>query len=206
MKKIIYIIIFSIACFTDIYGQETTEEKISDLILSKEELELFRERTEVKIDELQDNLSVLGSKDEIDETKILYKELTLKLFMNMGETVTMETSYIKDGEERRKRIPMPTYLDRLSKLNYAKVDIRSSKSCYVSNFYKKGDDEKGQPIYTATATIYQEFIGYNAEGKAIYKDTTKKTIEIEVRKSQGVFGERWIILLGDVSVAETSSR
>ena len=44
------------------------------------------------------------------------------------------------------------------------VGIKSSQSCYVSNFYKKGVDEKGLPIYTATATIYQEFTGYNSEG------------------------------------------
>lgn len=185
------------------FGQDA---ETPDANLSKEELELFRERTEIKIDEFQDNLSVLGSKDEMEETKTLYKELTLKLFINEGKTVTMEVSYLKDGEEHRRRLPMATYLDRLSKLNYAKVDIKSSQSCYVSNFYKKGVDDKGFPIYTATATIYQEFAGYNAEGVAVYRDVTRKTIEIELRVTTGVFGDRWIVLLGDVSVAETESR
>ncbi len=70
---------------------------------------------------------------------------------------------------------------------------------------KKGEDEDGNPIYTATATIFQEFVGYNADGVPVYKDTVKKTIEIEVRRHVDLFGGRWIVLLGDISVAETKS-
>ena len=64
-------------------------------------------------------------------------------------------------------------------------------------------DSNGNPIYSAIATYYQEFIGYNAEGKALYRDITQKTVEIELRLSSDSDGRRWIVLLGDVSVTGT---
>jgi hypothetical protein len=172
--------------------------------LSEAELAEFKDRAKISVSHFQDYLTLLGSKKKNAETKAFYKEEALKLFKNSGKDVTMEVSTLKNNRESRSRLPLTLYFDNIISITskqgkYADVKITFADTWRVSNFYKVGDNK-----YVATATIFQRFEGYDAEGKAKYVDTTKKTIEIIIEKVTDLYGERWIVLLGDISVAETS--
>lgn len=172
-------------------------------VLTADELELFRQRTIDKINEVQEYFSEIASSENDMDSRKLYMDLSLDHFINRGKDVNMEVSFVKNGVEKRAYRPLDAYLQKLATLPYAKVVIKASKSCVVSNFLKKGVDENGKAIYTATATIYQEFEALDKEGETVYKDVTKKTVEVEVREVKDLFGTRWSVLLGDISVAQT---
>ncbi len=182
--------------------------------LTEQEKEKFQKRTLEKINEFQAQLSIIASKDTDSYTKKIYSEGILDLFINKGEKpdpcpgsgscdpVIMEVSSTRTNS--KKRIPVKAYLSSLAKLEYSKVVVTAAKSCHVSSLYEKGKDEFGNPIYAATATYYQEFVGF-IDGKPAYRDVTQKIVEVEVRHTTDLEGSRWIILLGDVSVKDTTS-
>ncbi len=192
MKKTILfsLLIFFSSFYTAVFAQSS---------LSEEDLAAFKERAKVSISHFQDYLTLLGSKKKNAETKAFYKEEALKLFKNNGKDVSMEVSALKEGRESRRRLPITVYLNNLINSKYAEIKITFADTWYVSNFHKVGDNK-----YVATATIFQRFEGYGTDGMAKYIDVTKKTIEITVEKVVDLYGERWTVLLGDISVAETS--
>lgn len=167
--------------------------------LSASEIEEFKERAKVKVKHFQDYLSILGSKNKKADVKRHYKEETLKLFVGDGKEVTMEVSIIDRGQESRKRHPITNYLDNLIKLPYAKVEITFANTWYISNFYKTAEGR-----YEATATLFQEFRGRTTEGN-LHASKTKKTIQIYIEMVEDDFGKRWVVRLGDVSVAQSSA-
>ena len=172
--------------------------------LSELDLVAFKDRAKVSVRHLQNYIIMLASKTKDSIKKTYYKEEALKLFKNRGNDVIMEVSTLKNEKESRVRLPLIKYFDNIISLTethgkYAQVSITFAETWRVSNLHKI-DDKK----YRATATIFQKFVGYGADGTAKYEDTTKKTIEIDVEKITDLYGERWIVLLGDISVAETS--
>jgi hypothetical protein len=190
MKKLFSCFLFIVVSFHYCFAQSA---------LSEAELAEFKDRAKISVIHFQDYLSLLGSKKKNAETKAFYKEEALKLFKNTGKDVTMEISALTGGKESRRRLPLIVYLDNLIKSRYAEIKITFADTWYVSNFHKINENQ-----YRATATIFQRFEGYDAEGKAKYVDITKKTIEIIIEKVTDLYGERWTVLLGDISVAETS--
>lgn len=176
-----------------------------ELRLTEAERREFEARTLIKINEFQANLSIVASRDKDTKTKQIHKEVILELFLKKGDGVTMEVSYLNPTtkQERRKRYPLIDYMNRLANLPYDKVEMKRAESCRVSSFRQSGRDANGNAIYSAVATYYQEFIGYNAEGKPIYRDITQKNVEVQLGYSTDTDVPRWIILLGDVSVKGT---
>ena len=63
------------------------------------------------------------------------------------------------------------YLERLMRLNYDRVEIDWYKIQYVSDLQRQPDG-----TYVGVITIFQTFKGYDAEGRLVYQDTTKKDI------------------------------
>jgi hypothetical protein len=173
--------------------------------LTDEEEKLYKERVAVKIEELQENLSAMASKEYDSETKQTFQEVALRLFMNQGQGVTAENSTIdlNTQKEVRKRQPIKTYFQRLCNLPYATVKLTKTQVCKISNLYKKGDDENGNPIYSATAAYFQGFEGYDKDGRLVYRDKVMKTVTIELHKTTDVTGGRWAVLFGDIQVAGT---
>ncbi len=172
--------------------------------LSETDLVAFKDRAKVSVRHLQDYIIMLASETKDSVKKSYYKKEAIKLFKNRGNDVIMEVSSLKNEKESRTRLPLIRYFDNIITLTgangkYASVKITFAETWRVSNLHKI-DDKK----YRATATIFQKFVGYGADGHAKYEDTTKKTIEIDVEKITDLYGERWIVLLGDISVAETS--
>jgi len=183
-------------------GQSVVEE--NGIVLSDEEKVLFQERTLEKINDFQNSLSLMASKDLTMDEKRINKEVAAELFINKGKTVVMEVSFKSPvtGEISKKNRPLLTYFDNLCSLPYSRIEFRSAKACHVSNWYQKGTDSNGNPVYEATATYYQEFTGYRKDGNP-YRDITQKTVRVEIRYTTDLDGARWIVLLGDISVAET---
>lgn len=198
MKKLF---IFLIACMP-FFAFAQNED------LSAEQKEAFEERAKVKVAHLQDYLTELGrriNKNEkianFKQVKLHIKEETLKLFTENGEEVTMEVSTIKKDGTRKKHFPMVEYLDNLIALDYAKVEITFADTWHISNFYKTAGNK-----YEATATIFQKFVGKTKEGFT-HTARTKKTVKIYISQIENVATneKEWTVLLGDVSVADTSA-
>ena len=97
------------------------------------------------------------------------------------------------------------YLERLMRLNYDRVEIDWYKIQYVSDLQRQPDG-----TYVGVITIFQTFKGYDAEGRLIYQDTTKKDITVYVKRKETQIGGRligfWDVLLGDMRVKETTHK
>jgi len=176
------------------------EAKIVDEInLSEQDIEVFKEQTKQKVDEFQQYIITLGSKDEPAEKRNMAEKEAIKLFYKGAQ---MEISILAaDGSTHKVMRSMEKYLARLKSLPYTKVVIRFYDIAYISEF-TKGPDGK----YYSTATIIQEFTGFN-EDNIIYTDVTKKDIEIIIDLVEDKFfnEKRWKIFLGDIKASETKS-
>ncbi len=201
----ILLFLFGLRFFTN--AQSTKGQSViqdNAVVLSDDEKELFKERTLEKVNDFQNSLSLMSSKNLTADEKKVNKEVAAELFINKGITVVMEVSYRSTvtGEISKKNRPLLAYFDNLCNLPYATIEFRTAKACHVSNWYQKGTDSNGNPVYEATATYYQEFIGYRKDGNS-YHDITQKTVRVEIRWSTDLAGARWVVLLGDVGIVET---
>ena len=176
------------------------EAKIVDEInLSEADIEVFKEQTKQKVDEFQQYIITLGSKDQPAEKRDMAEKEAIKLFY---KGATMELSVLMpDGSTQKVARPMEKYLARLKSLPYTKVVIKFYDIAYIREF-TKGPDGK----YYSTATIIQEFTGFN-EDNIVYTDVTKKDIEIIIDLVEDKFfnEKRWKIFLGDIKASETKS-
>ncbi len=122
-------------------------------------------------------------------------ELAILLFMSEDKVV--EVSNVHHSKINIYEIR--DYLNRLWTMYYDDIQMKWYDITYVSDF-KLGADGK---IY-GVATIYQVFKGF-VEGKVVYKDVTKKNIEVILEQRED-FDKNvyWAMLLGDITVEETS--
>jgi len=176
------------------------EAKIVDEInLSEADIGVFKDQTKQKVDEFQQYIITLGSKDQPAEKRDMAEKEAIKLFYKGAQ---MEISMLMaDGTTQKVMRPMEKYLARLKSLPYTKVVIRFYDIAYIREF-TKGPDGK----YYSTATIIQEFTGFN-EDNIVYTDITKKDIEIIIDLVEDKFfnEKRWKIFLGDIKASETKS-
>ena len=203
-RKVILPII-ALSLVMTVSGQTKTavtskEAKIVDEInLSEQDIQLFKEQTKQKIEEFQQYIVTLGSKDEPAEKRNMAEKEAIKLFYKGSQ---MEISMaMPDGSVQKVNRPMEKYLARLKSLPFTKVIIKFYDIAYISNF-TKGPDGK----YYSTATIIQEFTGFN-DDKLVYTDVTKKEIEIIIDLVEDKFfnEKRWKIFLGDIKASETKT-
>jgi hypothetical protein len=202
-KLLLPIIVTSLSL--TISGQTKTavtskEARIVDQInLSEQDIQVFKEQTKQKVEEFQQYIVTLGSKDEPDEKRNMAEKEALKLFFKGSQ---MEISMVQpDGSVQKVNRPMEKYLARLKSLPFTKVVIKFYDIAYISNF-TKGPDGK----YYSTATIIQEFTGFN-DDKIVYTDVTKKEVEIIIDLVEDKFfnEKRWKIFLGDIKASETKT-
>lgn len=167
--------------------------------LSTSDIAVFKEQTKQKVDEFQQYIVTLGSKDEPAEKRNMAEKEALKLFYKNAQ---MEISFIlPDGSTQKVNRPMEKYLARLKSLPYTKVLIKFYDIAYITDF-TKGPDGK----YYSTATIIQEFTGFSNDN-IVYSDVTKKDIEIIIDIVEDKFFQekRWKVYLGDIKATETKS-
>jgi len=179
--------------------------------LSNDDIEEFKARAGRMIDGFQANLGKIASKEVAEAIKQGHVRTTLESFIGEGDyyndeeegrdkIVQMEVSSLY-REPRKRKITLKSYLTSLARLPYAKVEITSAETPRISNFYKQGDR------YVATATIAQRFCGFKRiEGRLVktYCDTTKKTFKVYLFKEMDMFGELWVVKLGDATVDDTT--
>ena len=202
-KLLLPIIAISLSLFAS--GQTKTavtskEAKIVDEInLSEQDIQVFKEQTKQKVDEFQQYIVTLGSKDEPAEKRNMAEKEALKLFYKGAQ---MEISMIMpDGTVQKVNRPMEKYLARLKSLPFTRVVIKFYDIAYIRDF-TKGPDGK----YYSTATIIQEFTGFK-DDNIVYTDVTKKDIEIIIDLVEDKFfkEKRWKIFLGDIKASETKT-
>ncbi|HAM97304.1 MAG TPA: hypothetical protein DCQ26_01730 [Marinilabiliales bacterium] len=202
--RLIFLII-SIVFLIPAFAQEPTktavaskEAKIVDEInLSDADIEVFKEQTKQKVEEFQQHIVTIGSKDEPAEKRNMAEKEALKLFFKGAE---MQTSIIMpDGAITTQSRPMEKYLARLKSLPYTSVIIKFYDLVYISSF-TKGPDGR----YYSSATVIQEFTGFMGDN-LVYKDVTKKEIEIVIDLVEDKFfnEKKWKVFLGNIKATET---
>jgi hypothetical protein len=181
-------------------AMSSKEAKIVDEInLSDADIELFKEQTKQKVEEFQQHIATIGSKDQPEEKRNLAEKEALKLFLKGAE---METSVIRpNGTVIIQSRSMENYLARLKSLPYTAVVINFYDLVYISSF-TKGPDGR----YYSSATIIQEFSGFS-DDNLVYRDVTKKEIEIIIDLVEDKFfrEKKWKVLLGNIKATETRS-
>lgn len=202
--RLIFLII-SIVFLIPAFAQEPTktavaskEAKIVDEInLSDADIEVFKEQTKQKVEEFQQHIVTIGSKDEPAEKRNMAEKEALKLFFKGAE---MQTSIIMtDGTITTQSRPMEKYLARLKSLPYTSVIIKFYDLVYISSFIKGPDGR-----YYSSATVIQEFTGFMGDN-LVYKDVTKKEIEIVIDLVEDKFfnEKKWKVFLGNIKATET---
>lgn len=170
--------------------------------------ELMKQRVQQKVAQMNDNISFMADKSKDLNTRNYYRGKALNLFIGKGEPfeeegihktgVKMETTSVYRVKPTRRL--MKDYFTGLINLRYSKVDIQSTKvhEIEVSDI-EKTDDNK----YVCTAYFEQVYAGYR-DGRPIYKDRTRKKVNVYIMVEETIDGEEFIILLGDVTALETS--
>ena len=172
---------------------------LSEINLSAQDIEVFKQQTKQKVDEFQQYIVTIGSKDEPMDKRNLAEREALKLFFAGAQ---IEISAIDaNGATVKVARPIQKYLARLKSLPYTKVVIKFYDIAYVSEF-TKGPDGR----YYSVATIIQEFTGFNGDN-IVYTDVTKKEVEIIIDLVEDPFfhEKSWKIFLGDIKAAETKA-
>jgi len=190
---------FYTVCFSQTKTAVTSKQAklVSEISLSDQDIAVFKEQTKQKVEEFQQHIVTLGSKDEPAEKRNLAEREALKSFYKGAQ---MEiSSVLSDGSVRKMARPMEKYLARLKSLPYTQVVIKFYDIAYIREF-TKGPDGK----YYSTATIIQEFTGFSGDD-IIYRDVTKKEVEIIIDLVEDPFfnEKRWKLFLGDIKATET---
>ncbi len=203
MKLIAFIILLNSTIIS--FAQQPTKTAVAskeaaiveELSLSAADIELFKEQTKQKVEEFQQHIVTIGSKDQPAEKRNMAEREALKLFYVGAE---MQTSVINAaGETTIQSRPMEKYLARLKSLPYTAVVIKFYDLVYISSF-TKGPDGR----YYSSATVLQEFTGFTGDNVA-YKDVTKKEIEIVIDLVEDKFfnEKKWKVFLGNIKATET---
>ena len=204
--KMRYILALSLAgLFLSVNAQEPTKTAISskeakivdEINLSDADIEVFKDQTKQKVDEFQQHIVTIGSKEQSAERRNMAEKEALKLFFKGAE---MQTSVIMpDGTVTIQSRVMEKYLARLKSLPFTAVVIKFYDLVYISSF-TKGPDGR----YYSSATVIQEFTGFTGDN-LVYKDVTKKEIEIIIDLVEDKFfnEKKWKVFLGNIKATET---
>jgi hypothetical protein len=173
-------------------------ELMLEINLSEQDLELFREQTRQKVEELQQHIATIGDKAQPMDKRNLAEREALKLFY-AGAQIEI-SSRSASGEVTKVTRDIARYLARLKSLPYTRVVIRFYEIAYISDF-TRGPDGR----YYSVATILQEFTGFTGDN-ITYSDLTKKEVEIIIDLVEDPFfnEKSWRIFLGDIKATETS--
>lgn len=151
-----------------------------------------------KVRDLSKYISIIGSKETpwSEANRVINR--AEELFMT-GSEIGVSSLLKPDINYYNVR----EYFERLMCLNYKKVEIEWYNIEYMSDLQKQPDG-----TYVGVITIFQKFKGFDAEGRLVYQDTTKKDITVYVKRKETQIGGRligfWDVLLGDMRVKETS--
>lgn len=167
--------------------------------LSEEEKkQLFTQKTEERIRDLEINIQTICDKKIGKEIRRETVNSTVKYFVD--EEKVIQVSSVND--EKVDTFTVRMYLLRLLTLHYSRVEIEWFETRWVSKFRQSPDGQ-----YFGTVRVFQVFKGYGAEGNLKYKDITSKDIEVAIKVTEMDIGrsskEVLHVRLGDIRVVET---
>lgn len=159
-------------------------------------MEEFRKLTEQRVADFQQYLSIIANKQASIEQRKEAIDLAMGLFIDGAR---MQVSG-RDGKPKPP-IPIRAYLNRLMGLNqYNRIEIVFYDVATVSKFEKGPDGD-----YYATATYFQQFKGFDANGKLLYGSKDRKDIAVNGKAGNQDMNEDDLkIYFGDVVVRETT--
>lgn len=164
--------------------------------LSEQEVKDFHKQCEIKVQEFQEYLPIIADKTRSDFDRQEAVEAAERLF-NAGSSIQVSSKYHKEPVT----YTIGEYLTILRDTKkYNQIKIKFYEVAKVSEFTQ---DPSGS--YRGTATVFQEFVGYDKNGKPIYQDRTKKNINTQLNPEYDEFykEKRWKVLLGNVTVDDT---
>ena len=164
--------------------------------LREQEMRDFHRQCQIKVQEFQEYLPVIADKTRSDFDRQEALEAAKRLF-NAGSTIQVSSKYRKEPVTYK----IGEYLAILRDTQrYSQIRIQFYEGAKVSEFTQ---DPSGG--YRGTATVFQEFVGYDKNGKPMYQDRTKKNINTQLNPEFDAFykEKRWKVLLGNVTVDET---
>jgi hypothetical protein len=197
MKRIVILNIFIFFLISSLAIQAQEKQVIKNL-LSEEDLKIFATNAVQKTKELTNYINTITDKTLKDnEIKLNAVDLAVNLFVSEDNLVEVSNKNRVDVSTYKIR----EYLNKLRVLPYTKVKITYYDIQYISEF-KKGTDGK----YYGVITFFQKFEGF-IENRPVYSDVTQKNVEVIIDKVTTIYGskkvERWNVLLGNITVAET---
>jgi len=204
MKNYVIIGLLGLLFNCSLYAQTKTAvtakeaELLLEINLNEQDLELFREQTRQKVEELQQHIATIGDKGIPMNRRNLAEREALKLFYS-GAQIEISSLRTSGNVEKITR-DIAKYFARLKSLPYTRVVIKFYEIAYISEF-TRGPDGR----YYSVATILQEFTGFNGDN-ITYSDLTKKEVEIIIDLVEDPFfnEKNWRIFLGDIKATETS--
>lgn len=195
MKKILIILLLGGSIST--YGQIIKGgDAQKDNTLTNEQLKDFFERTKQIVKEFESYIPIIADKTRGDYDRDAAIEAAENLF-SKGSTIQVSSKFSKD----KKTFTISNYLKILKTTpRYAQIKITFYDVARVSEFIKDPDGN-----YRGSATIFQQFQGFDKNGKVLYKDQTQKKIATEISPEEDPFYQekRWKVFLGNIIVEET---
>lgn len=170
--------------------------------------EQIKRRATEMVAQLGDYLNYMADKDNSLKNRQYYRKKALNLFIGKGNTytiggkkhpaVSMQTTSV--NRRTVKTTPMGEYFTHLINLRYSDVELKTTEigNIKVSNLKKISDD-----TYECTCYIDQEFIGRGSDGRPIYHDITRKSVQCYITVDQTINGEEYIVQLGNVTATHT---
>lgn len=178
----------------------TAKAQISALS-ETERKQLFTEKTEERIRDLEINIQTISDKKINRDLRREAVNTTVNYFVD--EDRVFQVSSLNQPEV--KNFTVRKYLSRLLVLPYSRVKIEWFETRWVSKFRQSPDGQ-----YFGTVRVFQVFKGYGAEGKLKYEDITSKDIEVAIKVTEMDQGrtskEVLHVRLGDIRVVETRAK
>ena len=164
--------------------------------IDKEE---FERKAQDQVRKLNNYIKIILESPDIERVKEA-QELALTLFIS--DTSLVEVSSLNRPNTRS--FPIPRFLNRLLQVreSYDKIDVTNGEFYYVSELKKQDDGS-----WRGTVTFTQRFEGYR-DGRLSYGDTTRKSVEVELRVYEPVIPTDtdilWDVLLDNIYVESTT--
>ena len=203
MKKIFSFVIVALFATATAYTQEING-------LDENVREEVKEYAKEKVGEFNGHLSYIASKKVPVDVKDDHISEALMLFIGQGKesrdqygnvipAPIMEVSSINRSTGKVKVRPrqLTVYLDALKSMSYTEVLVSASEATYISDLQPEGNGR-----YKAVLSYAQIFVG-KRDGIVVYRDVTKKSIEIYIEVK--TYGDKKLyeILLGNIKVDAT---
>lgn len=184
--------------------------------LSTEDLQRLQKNAEKKVISFEKLVSDIAMGKD-DATKQIYIKTAYAMF---EPNATIEVSNKTEKSETINKSPILKYLNSLSKLNkkYKIITITFKAGFVKIEKLKEKKDAEGNIYYEGSITIKQCFCSTNSllaaeeierrqftSDCSAYGDCTSKKVKIIVKQVITIEGERWVVMLGDISIVETNA-